>query len=617
MKKILIANRGEIAVRVIRTANKLGIATVAVYHQADSAAVHVKLADEAYLLDGVSLSETYLNIEKVVAIAKSCGADGIHPGYGFLSENAQFAAAIAEAGIAFIGPSADAIELMGSKARAKQIMEKANVPLIPGFHRSNTDDQTLREAADRIGFPLLIKAAAGGGGKGMRVVEDRPEFDNALNAAKREARAAFGDDTMILEKLLVDARHIEVQIFCDSQGNGVYLYERDCSMQRRHQKVIEEAPAKIVTPSLRQAMGEAAVRAAKAIDYRGAGTVEFLLDSDGAFYFMEMNTRLQVEHPVTEAVTQQDLVEWQIVVARNESLPLTQEQIPLVGHAIEVRLYAEDTSNHFLPSSGRIDYLSWPDHVRIDSGFQTGDRVTTLFDPMLAKIIVHADDRDTAIAEMSTALANTHIFGLKTNTDLLRRLCTDSDFVNGNITTAWLDQHIDEVNATSNDYRQQVANAWLAHQQSKKALSAWESTDDFRLFGATKRRYYIDVDGEQMLCQPSEADQSNWQFVTITGATLAYTQGIEATVTAHLPLRKNTSTDQHRDVTAVMSSVLVKISVSEGDTVKQGQQVAILEAMKMEHPLYAPADGIVRLAAVSEGQQLSDGELIFRCEEAQ
>ncbi|HZD25451.1 MAG TPA: acetyl-CoA carboxylase biotin carboxylase subunit, partial [Alphaproteobacteria bacterium] len=429
-RKILIANRGEIACRVIRTARRLGIATVAVYSEADAGAMHVAMADEAVLLGPAPATESYLRADRIIEAAQRTGAEAVHPGYGFLSENAGFAEACAEAGITFIGPPAMAVRAMGEKAAAKAIMEKAGVPVVPGYHGEDQADDLLQQFAREIGYPVLIKAVAGGGGKGMRRVDDEDSFANALKGARREAKSAFGDDKVLVEKYLLRPRHIEVQVFADSHGEAVHLFERDCSIQRRHQKVVEEAPAPGMTAEMRRAMGEAAVAAAKAIGYVGAGTVEFIADvshglSEDRFYFMEMNTRLQVEHPVTEMITGQDLVEWQLRVAAGDPLPLAQDELNIDGHAVEVRVYAENPQKKFFPSTGRLHRLRPPEegpHLRVDTGVREGDEVTIYYDPMIAKLIVWGRDRDAAVRRLCAALTETRVAGVTTNADLLHAI---------------------------------------------------------------------------------------------------------------------------------------------------------------------------------------------------
>ena len=453
--KILIANRGEIACRVIQTARKLGIATVAVYSDADRDALHVALADEAIHIGGSPSRESYLLGERIIEAALKTGAQAIHPGYGFLSENPVFCNACKESDIVFIGPPSEAIEAMGSKSAAKQIMENAGVPLVPGYHGDDQSRAVIKKAADEMGYPVLLKAVAGGGGKGMRQVWSEEEFNEAFDAAKREAINAFGNDDMLVEKYLTQPRHVEIQVFCDNHGNAVYLFERDCSVQRRHQKVIEEAPAPGMNTELRQAMGSAAIRAAQAINYRGAGTVEFLLDTDGSFYFMEMNTRLQVEHPVTEMISGQDLVEWQLRVAAGGNLPLTQEQLQINGHAFEARIYAEDPDNDFLPVTGMLSFLQTPetgDHVRIDTGVRQGDEVSVYYDPMIAKLIVWDEDRNRALARLTKALREYRIGGMTTNLGFLYNLANSAPFRNAELDTGFIDKHQDAIFHDSQDY---------------------------------------------------------------------------------------------------------------------------------------------------------------------
>ncbi len=427
--KILIANRGEIAVRVARSARRLGIASVAVFSDADRDALHVEACDEAFRIGGISAAESYLNAARILEVAAACGAEAVHPGYGFLSENAEFARACDAAGIVFIGPPASAIDAMGSKSEAKALMEKAGVPLIPGYHGDDQQDERLAQESRAVGYPQLIKASAGGGGKGMRRVDEESEFAAAL--ARREAKAAFGDDSVLIERYLARPRHVEMQVFADRHGNCLHLFERDCSIQRRHQKILEEAPAPGLDDELRERMGAAAVECARAIDYVGAGTVEFLLDEDGSFYFMEMNTRLQVEHPVTEMITGLDLVEWQIRVASGEPLPLQQGEIVAFGHAFEARVYAEAPERDFMPAAGRIRYLQLPDldaGVRVDTGVRSGDTIGSNYDPMIAKLIVHGDDRETALSRLSQALRQFQILGPQTNLDFLGRLVGMAEF---------------------------------------------------------------------------------------------------------------------------------------------------------------------------------------------
>ncbi len=442
--KILVANRGEIACRIIHTAKRLGIRSVAVYSDADVNARHVSLADEALAIGPAPARDSYLVAEKLIDAAEHTGAEAIHPGYGFLSENAGFAEACEAAGIIFIGPSRRAIEVMGSKSSAKNIMQQAGIPLVPGYHGDNQDEALLLGEAEKIGFPVMLKASAGGGGRGMRVVNRAGEFSAALRSAKREALAAFNDDRMLLERYLEKPRHIEIQVFCDNHGNAVHLFERDCSIQRRHQKVLEEAPAPGMTGATRTAMGNAAISAARAIDYSGAGTVEFIVDNNGRFYFMEMNTRLQVEHPVTELITGQDLVEWQLRVAAGEPLPASSEQLAINGHALEARIYAEDPDNHFLPATGRLNHLRFPEttaHVRVDTGVRQGDTISIHYDPMIAKLIVWDKDRNNCLRRMVEALRQTQVTGVTTNIDFLAAVISHQAFQEAQFDTGFIERH--------------------------------------------------------------------------------------------------------------------------------------------------------------------------------
>ena len=452
ISSILIANRGEIACRVIKTAKRMNIRTIAVYSSADADSLHVKMADEAYLIGAAKVSESYLVAEKIIQVALDSNADAIHPGYGFLSENAQFAQLCATHNIKFIGPSVAAINSMGLKDAAKDLMQKANVPIVPGYMGDNQAVEYLLEQAQQIGFPVMIKAVAGGGGKGMRRVDAQADFVAALEAAKREASSAFGNDIVLIEKFILNPRHIEIQVFGDQLGNYVYLFERDCSLQRRHQKVVEEAPAPLMSEPVRQAMGEAAVRAAKAVDYEGAGTVEFIVDSANGldvegFWFMEMNTRLQVEHPITEAITGEDLVQWQILVASGEQLPKSQAQLSITGHAVEVRLYAEDTDNGFLPSIGKIVALQLDDSegIRVDTGVEQGSVISPYYDPMIAKIIAHAPTREQALSRLANALRQCVVAGVKVNIRFLRDLLEDEDFKAQKFDTGFIEAFLSKV----------------------------------------------------------------------------------------------------------------------------------------------------------------------------
>ena len=499
--KLLIANRGEIACRIIRSARKLGISTVAVYSDADRDALHVSLADEAMRIGSAPSRESYLLGENIVRAALATGATAIHPGYGFLSENAEFCRTCEENDLVFIGPPASSIEAMGSKSRARQIMQAAGVPLLPGYDGDSQSVETLKQAADEIGYPVLLKAVSGGGGKGMREVWDRDDFDDALGAARREALSSFADDDMLVEKFLVRPRHIEFQIFCDRHDNAVHLFERDCTIQRRHQKVIEEAPALGISKQLRESMGATAIQAAQALGYEGAGTIEFLLADKEDFYFMEMNTRLQVEHPVTEMITGQDLVEWQLRIANGEELPLMQEQLKISGHAIEARIYAEDPDNDFLPSTGRLSFLQPPpenEHLRVDTGVMQGDDVSVFYDPMIAKLIVQDEDRDRACARLATALCNYHVSGVTTNIAFLYNLVTSEPFSAGEIDTAFIDNNMQLLYRRSHPdvaINIPLASLYLLLRQEQLALnrartndptSPWHNTNAWRLNAPAK-----------------------------------------------------------------------------------------------------------------------------------
>ncbi len=661
--KILIANRGEIACRVMRTARRLGIRTVALYSDADANAQHRLQADESVHLPGNAPRDTYLLIDKVIAAAKQAGADAIHPGYGFLSENAKFAQACRDAGITFIGPPPSAIEAMGSKSAAKRLMEAAGVPLVPGYHGQDQDDALLLAAAQRIGFPVLLKAAAGGGGKGMRAVMAEHEFAGALAAARREAMNAFGDDTMLVEKYVLQPRHVEVQVFCDSHGNGVYLFERDCSIQRRHQKIVEEAPAPGMTPALRQRMGDAAVKAARTIGYEGAGTIEFLLDASGEFWFMEMNTRLQVEHPVTEFITGQDLVEWQIRVAAGERLPLAQEQLQIRGHAIEVRICAEDTDNNFMPSTGTLALLRTPTlraGVRFDSGVVEGDAVSPFYDPMLAKLICHAGTRDEAASLLAEALRELRIAGVSSNVSYLHRVVTSSPFRGADLDTRFLERHASllKPDAGTLPLAVALAAAHLASQQTTitprqhaaDPWSPWAVSDGWEPAGARVQPVALRLRDDTLRASVTALDDgafrvtqgkfelqlhcthcpqhglvdwrtgqhqgTAWVHALDNGALHVYLNG------EHYPLAippityEATDAGHGGDCRAPMHGRVVALLVKPGDAVKRGQPLLVMEAMKMEHPVCAPTDGTVREFLVSEGALADEGATLLSFEAA-
>jgi 3-methylcrotonyl-CoA carboxylase alpha subunit len=669
--KILIANRGEIACRVIKTARRLGIKTVAVYSDADRGARHVAMADEAVYIGGSPARESYLVADKIIDAAKRTAAEAIHPGYGFLSENAGFAEACARAGVVFIGPPPSAIRAMGSKSEAKKIMEKAKVPLVPGYHGDDQSAELLAGEAARIGFPVLIKASAGGGGKGMRVVEAAEKFADALAGAKREAKASFADDHVLVEKYLTRPRHIEIQVFADSHGNCLHLFERDCSIQRRHQKVIEEAPAPGMDPARRQAMGEAAVAAAKAIGYVGAGTVEFIANQDGTFYFMEMNTRLQVEHPVTEAVTGQDLVEWQLVVAAGGRMPRRQDQLRIDGHAVEVRLYAEDPARNFLPSTGTLVHLRLPEegpHVRVDTGVREGDTVTPFYDPMIAKVIVHDRDRVSAMRRMAALMEATEVVGVTTNAQLLKVLCSHPAFVGGEVDTGFIDRHRDELfakTAAADDRAFAVATlarlvewdeaAQAATRASSDPWSPWSRSTAFRLLdeGHDEVRWTdgerdvaviarrlrdgglrLDLPGGALEARVRRADDGRLAirlgddtFVATvvrrqTADGLDYTMFADGT-SRRLRLVDPLDVTQYEAtasgdaaVRAPLPGKIIDLRVKAGDKVSKGQPLLVLEAMKMEHTLAAPADGTVKSVRYAVGEQVTEGAELVEFEAA-
>jgi 3-methylcrotonyl-CoA carboxylase alpha subunit len=661
---ILIANRGEIACRVIRTAKRLGIRTVAVYSDADSNALHVKLADEAHHIGPAAARESYLIADRILDVAKRSGAQAVHPGYGFLSENAGFAESCAAAGIVFIGPPVGAIRAMGSKSAAKEIMGAAGVPLVPGYHGAEQDPGFLQKEADRIGYPLLIKASAGGGGKGMRVVSRSGDFADALSGARREAMSGFGDDHVLLERYLTKPRHIEIQVFADSLGNALYIFERDCSIQRRHQKVIEEAPGFGMTPELRGKMGEAAVAAARAIGYVGAGTVEFLLDEDGSFYFMEMNTRLQVEHPVTEMISGLDLVEWQLRVAAGEAMPLTQDQLVISGHAIEARIYAEDPARDFLPSIGTLRHLRTPvesAHVRIDSGVRQGDEVSIHYDPMIAKLIVWDRDRTSAIRRMRTALADFQIAGVTTNTGFLANVVAHPAFAAGEIDTGFIERNRDGLfpeAAPASDRTLALAALELmltrsadAESRARTSLdpySPWHQAAGWRLNSDNYHQLHF-MDGETVVAVTAHYRPNGYQLdlpggsMTVrgehdsTGALLADLDGRRITATVIRNGAALTILDQGKShqltihslhavggqdeaaagrLTAPMPGKIVALVAVAGVRIERGTPLLIMEAMKMEHTICAPCDGTVAEfhfpvgATVNEGAEL----LVFTAE---
>lgn len=645
--KILIANRGEIACRVIRTARDMGIKTVAVFSDADRNAQHVLQADEAVYIGGSASSESYLRADKIIAAAKKTGAQAIHPGYGFLSENESFAEALADAGLIFIGPPVPAIAAMGSKSAAKNIMQDAGVPLVPGYHGDDQSAELLASEAEKIGYPVLLKAAYGGGGKGMRVVEKASDFAEALASAKREAKAAFSNDKMLVEKYITRPRHVEIQVFCDQHGNAIYLAERDCSVQRRHQKVIEEAPAPGLTAETRRAMGEAAVRAAQAIDYVGAGTVEFLFDEDQSFYFMEMNTRLQVEHPVTEMITGVDLVEWQIRVAAGEVLPMQQDELVLDGHAFEARIYAENADDNFMPSTGTVAFLRHPEaspYSRWDSGIVAGDEVTTFYDPMIAKLIVWDEDRESALRRLANALRETRIAGVTTNTYYLHRIATHPAFVKAELTTRFIEQYGDDLQQTefnlSTEQALLIIAAFRIQQQQANTVSTdpWAVTSGWRMNAAAKHHVAFTPKGSEshvVLDLQQHGERFHWPLhnldvaFTADGAVLLDDQRLPVEVaevngeyslftdygrfqaTLFDELAELAHDEEAGSLTAPMNGTIVAVNVAAGDTVNEGQALVVMEAMKMEYTIRAPFAGTVEQVFFQAGELVSDGaELI-------
>ena len=668
INKLLIANRGEIACRVIKTANTQGIKTVAVYSDADKNALHVQMADEAVYLGPSPSKKSYLRGELIIEKAKELGVDAIHPGYGFLSENAEFANLCAKNNIIFVGPPASAIEAMGSKSAAKHIMEKAGVPLVPGYHGDDQSEAVLKGAADEMGYPVLLKAAAGGGGKGMRQVWSEKEFSQALNAAKRESMASFGDDHMLVEKYLTRPRHVEIQVFCDTHGNGVYLFERDCSVQRRHQKIIEEAPAPNMSQSVREKMGEAAILAAKAINYVGAGTVEFLLDEDDSFYFMEMNTRLQVEHPVTEMITREDLVHWQLTIAEGKPLPKQQNELTLTGHAFEARIYAEDPNNEFLPSTGTLRLLRTPkenDVVRVDTGVVEGDEVSVFYDPMIAKLVVWGENREIALKRLISALGDYYIDGVSTNIDFLKRVATHPAFVAAELTTTFVEKHHDSLfsatseDAASDDTQVNIPVMALLSllnrkvSRSDKTPSVWSTVGAWRANAShtetltllcNQEEVHVGVKhqrhGTEDAWELSVGDNSyNVKGKLVDSALHATINGYKSTFTysdndgvftlfnkdthAKFSLISASLGDDNDDngdanFSAPMNGTIVAHLVEKGVLVKKGEPILVMEAMKMEHSIIAPHDGAVEEFFFNPGELVDGGAtlLAFSTKEA-
>ena len=659
---LLIANRGEIACRVASTARRLGIKTIAVYSDADAESKHVAACDIAVRLGPAPASESYLKAEEILRVALAHGAQAIHPGYGFLSENEAFAQACAKAGICFVGPPASAIAAMGSKSAAKTLMEKAGVPLVSGYHGDEQAPKFLQQQADTMGYPVLIKASAGGGGKGMRIVTQAKDFIAALASCKREASASFGDDKVLIERYLQKPRHIEIQVFSDTHNQHVYLFERDCSVQRRHQKVIEEAPAPGMTQARRQEMGEAAIAAARAVNYVGAGTVEFIAEPDGRFYFMEMNTRLQVEHPVTEMITGMDLVEWQLRVAAGERLPKTQQELQRCGHSIEARIYAENADKDFLPSIGRLIHLEFPDHeafinadVRVDGGVRAGDTISPYYDPMIAKLIVRGADRDQARARMLRALAATQIVGVHTNVAFLRRLMADEAFAEADLDTGLIERRrATLLPAPIPATREALLLACAAVLEQEKAASAltidpWAERCGWRVDGSYRRmlsfqdsesvqEVLIDmVDGVTSFTVDAEraaveiSSQTNGVASVLHVALLMRSSRVSGTVvrqggrfdvfvsgkcetlTLKDPLASTgqAEADHAGSLTAPMPGKIIAIEVKAGEKVKRGQALLVMEAMKMEHTINAGLDGVVENIFFGVGEQVAEGAVLI------
>lgn len=644
-RKILIANRGEIACRIIDTARKMGVATVAVYSDADATARHVAMADQAVHIGGPAPRDSYLRGDALIQAAQMTGAQAIHPGYGFLSENPDFVEAVQAAGLVFIGPSATAIRAMGLKDAAKALMEKAGVPIVPGYHGENQDPEHLAGAADAIGYPVLIKAVAGGGGKGMRRVDRAADFAAALKSAKGEAATAFGNDAVLIEKYILSPRHIEVQVFGDGT-DAVHLFERDCSLQRRHQKVIEEAPAPGMTEAMRAAMGQAAVRAARAIGYAGAGTIEFIVDGsqglrEDRFWFMEMNTRLQVEHPVTEAITGIDLVEWQLRVAAGEPLPRRQDQLSIDGHAFEARLYAEDVPAGFLPATGTVAHLAFSPDVRAETGVRTGDTISPWYDPMIAKLVTHGPTRAIALSRLARALDQTQVAGTVTNLAFLASLARHEGFASGHVDTGLIDRDL-ALLVDPGSAGQRPDDAMLALAVLQIADLTHGPLTGFSLWQPLTRRVEVEhggvqVSAELVLTAPDQAQVmlngqtvtasrkgGDWavaghrfDVVTASGIIHVFAPGQTVSVSLHDPLARDSAAGAGSDVTmAPMPGLVKSVEVQAGQTVRQGDALCVLEAMKMEHTLRAARDGVVAEVLVRAGHQIEAGAALIRLEEA-
>jgi 3-methylcrotonyl-CoA carboxylase alpha subunit len=645
-RSVLIANRGEIACRIARTAKRLGMRTIGVYSEADTHALHRRVCDEAYLIGPAEPRESYLCSERLIEIGKKSGAECVHPGYGFVSESGDFAEACKQAGIEFVGPPAAAIRAMGLKDRAKALMEKAGIPVVPGYHGERQDAKFLKERADEIGYPVLIKPAAGGGGRGLRRIDSAADFEAELEGAMREVAAAFGSGRVLIEKYVATPRHIEIQVFADRHGSVVHLGERDCSLQRRHQKVIEETPAPGMTGALRAKMGAAAVEAARAVGYVGAGTVEFVADGskglrENGFWFIEMNTRLQVEHPVTEQVTGLDLVAWQFQVAAGETLPLTQAQISFNGHAIEARVYAEDPEHGFLPSTGTIVGLDLPADVRVESGVEAGGEVTPFYDPMIAKLIAHAPSRDAALEQMTNALDHTLVAGVRTNVAFLGALCRAESFRNGTVDTGFIDRNLAALGAVPHEPDHAAAALGVARlltdDQAKSATveaaaepnSPWAARDGFQLGGRRSVVVPILIDGQGTDAAVSYGE-AGMSVVIGRSAPSADGSVFAAEGEAYVLRHGRQTRVRLKDVSAAtteagsgdgvikapMHGKVLELFVGAGDAVAGGQRLAVIEAMKMEHTLRAPFAGVVADVTVGAGAQVVEGAHIMVIERA-
>ncbi|XP_027014339.1 methylcrotonoyl-CoA carboxylase subunit alpha, mitochondrial [Tachysurus fulvidraco] len=668
IEKVLIANRGEIACRVMRTAKKMGVRSVAVYSDADKHSMHVAMADEAYHIGAAPAQQSYLCMEKVLEVAKKSSAQAVHPGYGFLSENTEFAELCKQEGIIFIGPPSSAIRDMGIKSTSKHIMSAAGVPIIEGYHGEDQSDEKLQAEAARIGYPVMIKAVRGGGGKGMRIARSEAEFHEQLESARREALKSFNDDVMLVEKFVDNPRHVEVQVFGDQHGNAVYLFERDCSVQRRHQKIIEEAPGPGISPEVRRKLGEAAVRAAKAVNYVGAGTVEFIMDPQHNFYFMEMNTRLQVEHPVSEMITGTDLVEWQLRVAAGEKLPLSQDEIELRGHSFEARIYAEDPNNDFMPGAGPLLHLSTPQeetHTRIETGVRQGDEVSAHYDPMIAKLVVWGEDRSAALKKLRYCLRHYNIVGLNTNIDFLLSLSGHAEFEAGNVHTSFIQQHYDELfpkpTAPGGDVVCQAALGLLLQERQNTQEFLCKSHDVFSPFGSStgsrlnvlycrnltlqlgENKVAVAVtynpDGTYSMETGCQVFQVSGELQKVGGATylhccvngvlsrpklviqdnMVHLFSMEGSVEVKVPVPKFlagvSSSGAQGGAVAPMTGTIEKVLVKVGDAVQKGDPLVVMIAMKMEHTIRAPKAGVIKKVLFKEGSQANRHAALVEMEE--